>query len=211
MKTQFYKSTGTSLAAGSTLAILVMVLHPSGGNIDHIVQIETSIIFTHALAICCLPFILFGFYGLTQRLLDKRKLSILALIVGAFGLVSAMLAALFNGLVLPFFLNRYEDSLEQNVAHIEPILQYGFVVNKAFDYVFIAALCAAIAIYSLLMLKTQQLPKRIGQLGVAIVIFAIIGAVTGFVFTSLVGFRIFVFCIATWMLAAGAVLIRSKE
>lgn len=210
MEIQFYKSTGISLVVGSALAIIVMALHPSGGSIEHIIQIQTPILFTHALAICCLPFMLFGFYGLTHRLLDKHKLSMLAFIVSAFGLIAAMLAALFNGLVLPFFLNGYVDTLEENRTHIEPILKYGFAVNKAFDFVFITALCVSIAIYSLLILRTRMLPKWIGYLGIAIVVLAVTGAITGFVFTNLTGFRVFVFCIATWILSAGVLLIQSK-
>jgi hypothetical protein len=211
METPFYKSAGASLSIGSTLAIIVMTLHPSGGSIDHIIQIEQLLIFTHALAICCLPFILFGFYGVSRMLLDKRRLSMLAFLVSAFGLIAAMLAALFNGLALPFFLSRYSDDLEQNMNHIEAILQYGFAINTALDYVFIVALCAAIALYSLLILSSQKLPKWMGYLGIVILILAIIGAATGFMFTSLAGFRIFVFCIAAWILSVGITLMRLKE
>ena len=211
METQFYKSTGASLSIGSTLAIIVMALHPAGGSIAEIIQIKTMIMITHALAICCVPFMLFGFYGLSKRLMDKCQLSMLALIISAIGLFAGMLAALFNGLALPFFLDRNSETLEQNADHIGVILQYGFAVNKAFDYVFIVGLCAAITLYSVLILSSQKFPKWIGYLGLGILFLAILGAVTNFMFISLDGFRIFVFCIAAWILSAGIVLMRTKE
>lgn len=207
MKTNFHKSTGLSLTIGSFLAIATMILHPSGGNIDHIIQVSTPIKMTHALAIFCLPFILFGFYGLTMKLSDKWKLSTLAFTIIAFGLFAVMLAALFNGLALPYFLDQYSENLDQNMTTIKPIVNYGFAINKALDYVFIVSFCAAISMYSLIIINSKKLPRWIGYFGLIILIFAIIGATTNFVFTSLTGFRIFVFSMAAWVLCAGVLLI----
>lgn len=211
METNFYKSTGISLTIGSFLATTTMMLHPSGGNIEHIIQMSRPLKITHALAIFCLPFILFGFYGLTFKLSDKWKSSSLAFIIIAFGLFAAMLAALFNGLALPYFLGLYSENLEQNITTIKPIINYGFAINKALDYVFIVSLCTAISIYSLITIKSNKLPKWIGYFGILILIFAVIGATTNFAFTSLTGFRIFVFSIAAWILFSGISLIQSKK
>ncbi len=211
MDTNFYKSTGISLILGTTLAITTMMLHPSGGSIEHIIKMSDSLQLSHSIAIFCLPFMLFGFYGLTYTLLDKWKLSVLALIIIGFGLFAAMLAALLNGLALPYFLDQYSENLEQNRSLLVLIANYGFAINKAFDYVFIVAFCTAIAFYSILIISSKILAKWIAYFGVGIVIFAFIAASTNFVFTSLMGFRIFVFSIAGWMLCAGIALIQSKK
>ncbi len=211
METNFYKSTGISLTIGSFLAITTMTLHPLGGNIKHIIQISESLQITHALAIFCLPFILFGFYGLTHKLSDKWKLSTLAFIIISFGLFAAMLAALFNGLALPNFLGKYSENIDQNIAVIKPIVNYGFAVNKALDYVFIVSFCSAITIYSIITIVSKRLPKWIGYFGIVLLFFAIIGATTNFVFASLIGFRIFVFSIAGWILCTGISLIKSNK
>lgn len=211
MEINFHKSTGISLTIGSFLAITTMMLHPSGGNIEHIIQMSIPLKITHALAIFCLPFILFGFYGLTFKLSAKWKLSSLAFIIIAFGLFAAMLAALFNGLALPYFLGQYSENLEQDITTIKPIINYGFAINKALDYVFIISFCTAISIYSLIIIKSKKLPKWIGYFGIVILIFAIIGSSTNFVFTSLTGFRIFVFSIAGWILCSGISLIQSNK
>lgn len=211
METNFHKSTGLSLTIGSLLAITTMMLHPSGGNIGHIIKISVPLRITHALAIFCLPFILFGFYGLTYKLSDKWKLSTLAFIIIAFGLFAAMLAALFNGLVLPYFLGQYSENAEQNTSIVKSIVNYGYAINKSLDYVFIVSFCSAITIYSLVIIISKKLPKFIGYFGIAILTFAIIGATTNFVFTSLTGFRIFLFTIAGWTLYSGISLIKSNK
>ena len=210
MRKHFYKSSGISLITGSVLIIATMVLHPAGGSIQYILKISKSITATHSLAIFSLPILLFGFYGLTDKLLDKWKLAKLALFIMGFGLISAMFAALINGLTLPSFLGKYENNITENAATLKLITNYGFAINKPLDYIFIVATCLAINIYSLLIIYSNKLPKWIGYFGVSLITFAIIGLLSGFVFTNLIGFQIFIFGIATWFLAIGISLIKSK-
>lgn len=211
MESQAYKSTGISLITGSILIILTMVLHPSGGSIEHIIHISKTITITHALAIFCLPIILFGFYGLTMRLMDTMRLSILAFLMIAFGCIAAMFAALVNGLTVPYFLSQYTDRLEENREILKPILNYSFAMNTALDYIFIVAFCLAIALYSIVILRANRFPKWIGYFGLLFIIFLSVGAITGFVFTSLTGFRIVVFSLAGWILSAGFLTMRSTK
>ncbi|WP_299682106.1 DUF6796 family protein [uncultured Dokdonia sp.] len=210
MKQQGYKVTGISLISGSILVILTMVLHPLGGSIEHIINITTLIIVTHALAIFCLPFILFGFYGLTMKLMDESKVSVLAFLMILFGCVAAMFAALVNGLTVPYFLGKYTDRLEEHREVLNVVLNYSFAINTSLDYIFIVAFCLAIAVYAIVILRTHKLPKWMGYFGLLFIIFVIIGVLTGFVFTSLAGFRIVVFSLAAWILSAGILITRSK-
>jgi len=210
MEKHFHKSSGISLITGSLLIIATMGLHPTGGSIEYIIKITKSITATHSLAIFSLPLLFFGFYGLTNALLDKWKLAKLALIIMGFGLIAAMFAALINGLTLPYFLGKYENSIAENADMLKLIINYGFAINKPLDYIFIIATCLAITIYSLLIVSSNKLPKWIGYFGISLILFAIIGLLTGFVFSNLIGFQIFIFGIATWFLATGISLIKSK-
>lgn len=211
MEQHFYKSTGVSLISGALLLIATMVLHPSGGSMEHIIQISSTITITHSMAILCLPIILFGFYGLTNKLLEKWKASILAFIIMSFSLIAALFAALVNGLTLPYFLGQYANRIEEDAAVLSPIVNYSFALNKPLDYVFIVGCCLAILIYSALIIRSKKAPKWIGYLGVSIMVFALIGASTGFVFTSLTGFRLFTFSLAAWILSAGGWLVKSNK
>lgn len=211
MEQQAYKSTGTSLIVGSLLVIATMVLHPSGGGMEHIIAISTRITVTHALAIFCMPIVLFGFYGLTMKLMDTMRLSVLAFFILVFGCIAAMFAALVNGLTVPYFLGQYADRLEENSAVLKPILNYSFAINKPLDYIFIVSFCLAIALYSIVIIRTGKFPKWLGYFGMLFIIFVTIGALTGFVFTSLTGFRVIVFSLAGWILSAGSLTMRSMK
>ena len=122
-----------------------------------------------------------------------------------------MMAAVLNGLALPYFLTRYTVDIELNSSVIKPIVQYGFALNKALDYVFIVAFCTSITIYSILIITHQKLQKWIGYLGFVILFLAIIGAITEFTFTDLVGFRIVVLSVTIWVIFSGTSLIKSKN
>lgn len=211
MANQFHKSTGVSLISGSILMICTMILHPSGGSIQHIIAISETITIAHTLAIFSLPIILFGFYGLSEKLSEPYKISTLALIIITFGLIAAMFAALINGLAIPYFLGQYAENIEMHDSIIKPIIVFGFSMNKPLDYVFIAAFCLAISLYSILIIRTKKLPTWLGYYGVILMIASVLGALSGFAFTSLLGFRIFVFSLAGWILITGYFLIRKKE
>jgi small-conductance mechanosensitive channel len=117
-----------------------------------------------------------------------------------------MFAAVFNGLTLPYFLNQYSERLEENIEVLKPITNYSFAINIPLDYIFIIACCIAILIYSIIILLENKFPKWIGYLGAFIVLFSIVGGLTGFIFTSLTGFRVFTFSIAVWILSSGVLL-----
>lgn len=134
----------------------------------------------------------------------------LAFIIMSFGLVAAMFAALFNGLTVPYFLSKYADQLKEKESILEPIVNFSFAINKPLDYIFITACCLAIVIYSINIIRSSKFSIWIGYLGLCITAFAITGALTDFVFTSLTGFRIFVFGVAGWVLSCGVSLFKSK-
>lgn len=208
MEQHFYKSTGISLITGAMLIIITMVLHPAGGSIERIIHISKSITITHALAIFSLPFILFGFYGLSKTLSSKYHLSFLGFIIIGFGLIAAMFAALYNGLALPYFLGRYADDLPANLETLKLISNFSFAINKSLDYIFMTACCLSIFVYSLVIIRTGSISKWIGYFGILILLFAFIGVLSGFVFTSLTGFRVFTFSLAGWILVSGNALIK---
>ena len=121
MENEFRKTSGFCLLLGSFLATLTMVLHPNGGDISHIVKIKSVLTFSHAIAILCLPLIGFGFFGLSQILQTKSKLSTLASITVAFGLFAAMIAATVNGLTLPNFASIYATN-ENDIQTVMKII-----------------------------------------------------------------------------------------
>lgn len=208
MQPSFRKSAGFSLILGSVLLIVTMVLHPSGGDVDHILAITPIIIGSHALAIFSMPWVGFGFWGLATLLDSNGRLSMLAFMMLALGLIAGMLAAAVNGLTLPFFVNAYSQDIQENPAVFLPILKYGAALNQAMDYILIAGIMLAMTIWSVLILRDAKMTKWLGYYGLVLALLAVVGGITRFNFIDLIGFRVFIFGIASWIIGVGVSLRR---
>lgn len=203
MENKFQKYAGYSLIMGSILMVLTMVLHPSGGDLEHIVRISKVLIFTHSIAIFSLPFVAFGFYGLSESLEINNKISYLGFAFVGFGLVAVMLAASINGLILPMYALKFRNETAQNLETIKLIISYGSTFNKAMDYIFIGGYSIAMFIWSLLIIQTSKLPRWIGFYGFILLAFVIVGFLLQYNFISVWGFRIYIFGIVSWIILVG--------
>ena len=203
MHNQFQKVSGISLIISSVLLVLTMVLHPTGGDIKHIMQMHDVAITAHSLAIFSLPFVAYGFYGLSISLLTNSKISMLGFIFVCFALIAGMIAASINGLVLPMFVANYVNEFEQNSNILKPILKNGSFFNQAMDYITIIGLIIAIIIWSVLIIIGEKFPKWIGYYGLILFVLSLFGVFMNFNFVNLFGFRIFVFSLVSWIVLMG--------
>jgi hypothetical protein len=202
MEKQFNKFSGISLIIGSVLLVATMVLHPSGGSIEHILNIKWIIIVSHSLAIFSLPFIAFGFWGLSSALATDSRMSILSFIIACFGLVAAMVAASINGLVLPMFLSHVSaEGMDEKFIRL--VTTYGHFINASMDFVLIAALALSIFLWSILIIRTGKFPKWIGYYGVLLMVAVTVAALANFNLIGLFGFRMVVFGVVGWIVSVG--------
>ncbi|MBS1663421.1 MAG: hypothetical protein JST68_20430 [Bacteroidetes bacterium] len=210
MNTNLQKQAGIALIAFTILLVLTMVLHPVGGNVERLIRLSGMIIAVHSLAIFSLPFGGLGFWGLTRQLGKDQFLPLLAFIMACFGLVAAMLAASANGLIMPFFLQRYRDADPAMLDSIQPVLRYSFMINLAFDYVYTIAFSLAIGCWSVTILRTKLLASWLGWLGLAQVAAAIVTLAMGVAVNHLMGFRLFVTTVVIWLVFVGLDLYKRK-
>jgi hypothetical protein len=210
MQKRFQRLTGYCLIIGSILMVLTMLLHPAGGNIEHIIRISKMVILSHSIAVLSIPFIAFGFYGLAKKLNTESGLSYLGLSIIGFALVAVMLAALLNGLVLPMYLIKNATGTGQKLDSINQIISYSTTFNSALDYVFIAGYSLSMLIWSLLIIRTVAFPKWHGILGLVLVGISLTGVILQLNFISVTGFTVYVFGIVSWIISAGWLLITIK-
>jgi hypothetical protein len=211
MKTQFERNAGIALITGSLLLIVTMALHPVGGSIAHLLKITRVIIVSHSIALLALPFCLVGFWGLTRRIGTDNFFSITAFSVIAFGLVAVMGAAAVNGLALPVYLQNYKEADAATIESIIPLLRYNTALNHAFDFIYIGAVCISTLLWSIAIIITKRLPRWTAYLGILLSLALIVMLASGFAFTNLYGFRIFVISYVVWTLAIGSLLMRIPE
>jgi len=206
------KQTGISLLIFTVLIVFTMVLHPLGGNIEHLIRITGMIVLVHAVAILSLPFGWIGFIGLTRVLGTERYLSMLAFALASMGIIAAMIAAATNGIILPVFLQHYKDASPEVIASIKPVWRYSFAINSAFDYIYTFAFCLAILLWSILIIHTKTLSQWLGWLGIIIAIGGIVFFISGMRINSLYNFRLFITSIIVWIaLVAVQMISRSRS
>ncbi|MBL7710747.1 MAG: hypothetical protein JNJ86_16875 [Chitinophagaceae bacterium] len=210
MEKQFKKASGICLLLGSALATFTMAMHPVGGSLAEIARKKGIFIFSHSLAILSIPFIAFGFWGLSTALATKSRISYLSFAIGCFGLMAVLIAGTVNGFVLPSFASNYSDNTV-DWAVLQAIRNYGWLIGKSMDYIFITALMLAIAIWSSIIITSGQLSKWLGYYGFLIVIVTTSGLLMKFNFTSAFGFGLFIFSLVSWKLIAAFLLISSSK
>lgn len=211
MKINFQKFAGYSLVIGSVLMVLTMVLHPSGGNLEHIFKISQVLIISHSIAIFSIPFVAFGLFGLSETLQTSSKISYLGFTFVGFSLVAVMLAGSINGLILPMYISKFYSETEQNLETINLIINYGSKFNKAMDFIFIVGYSIAMLIWSVIIIQTSKLPHWIGFYGFGLIAFVIIGFLLQFNFISVWGFRIYIFGIVSWIVLTGFFMIKPQK
>lgn len=205
------KTAGYALILGSIFLIITMVLHPTGGSFEHLLKIINVIVTAHVVAILSIPITLLGFWGFQQRFTKAWGLSTLAFITLSIGLLSALIAGALNGLVLPLYIDKYRDATPETIAATMPILKYNGALNHAFDYIFISFISLAILMWSVAILLTKTYPAWLAYLGIALNVFVLVGLTIDFNFVNLQGFRVFIFGLVGWIVAAGYLLIQAKN
>ena len=210
MNYSFERKAGIALIVFALLLVCTIILHPSGGSLEHLLNISRLIVITHTIAIFSLPIGGIGFWGLSRKIGRDHFGSMLAFAMMLLGLIAALLAAATNGLVIPIYLQHYKDASPQTISTITPILQYGFAVNHAFDYVYTVAFSVAILCWSIAILMTKKLPVWIGWFGIVLSLLTAVVFLSGTAVNNVHGLRIFVTGTVVWILLMGTVLYQEK-
>lgn len=207
MEKEFSKLSGYSLLIGASLMVLTMVLHPSGGDLDHIVKISRVALVSHSIGMLSTVFTSFGLYGLAKALTTKGSLSILGLSFAVFALTAVLLAALLNGIVLPLYVLQQSNTTGPERETVLLIIQYGLTINAALSYVFIGGYSIAMLIWSFGMVKSMKFPQWLGYWGILLVLSSLVAALLQLNFISVTGFTIYVAGIVSWILLSAFYLL----
>jgi|GEM_PF-346321 len=210
MNNSFEKQAGIALIIFTVLLVGTIVLHPAGGNIEHLVKARNFTLVSHSIALLSLPFGGIGLWGITRSIGTGHFGSLFGFALAVLALIAALLAGTINGLALPIFLQQYQETTTENIAMFKLVARYGFALNHAFDYIYTCALGLAILCWSLSILHTRKLPVRIGWLG--IIVFLAVGAffLYGIRINNLSGLRLYISSIIGWILVSGIALCKSR-
>ena len=210
MKQNVQSDAGLALIIGSLLMIATMVLHPVGGDFNQLLKIATIGVISHSLAILSVPFVTYGFFGLSLRLKDASFLSFTGFSILFFSMVAVLIAAATNGLILTDFVRSYEGASEETIASLAPVFVFLRSLNHAFDYIFMGGLGLAMLFWSIAILRTKAMKSWLGFFGILLVIISLVLFSSGFELLHVAGFRIYIFGNAAWILITGFLLRKAE-
>ena len=207
------KGAGIALIISALMITVTMVLHPVGGSIEHLRKISGMIVMTHSLALLSIPPMALGGWWVTKNLDPGTPLGLLAFVTFCTGLVAVMIAGAVNGLVVPLFLSRHPNIQPDELPNIQLILQYGFSINRAMDYIFIVGCCISLTMWSLMILRKKGVtfPTWLGYLGVLLCLTGVGSLALKAELTSLMGFRVVIGGLVGWIVLAGYFLYRKSN
>ena len=205
---------GIALIIGAVSGMITMSLHPVAGahpiTPDQFEKLATLMIGVHVLAIAGVPFSFLGALALTRRLDSPGRLALVGLVIYSLGLVAVMIAPAISGLVgteiLRYIIARGADSEQWRT-----LMKYNFLVNQAFAKIFVVASCSAVALWSLMIVKSRALPVAIGIYGLLLGFIVVIALISGVLSLDAHGFGLVIFSQAIWFIVVGVLLLRSKE
>lgn len=196
----YYKTAGYLLAIGALLVGLTLILHPAGGSIEYLVKIKSSLMISHTIAVLSIPCMMFGFKRLAEILDNTSRIAHLGYIISCIGLLSALLAGVLNGWVLPQFLS-YNVQHNMPVETIKVVRSYAYSLNESFTYLFAGAMVLAISLWSILMIKnkTSLFKPALGYYGLICSLFILLAIIIQINIVKVWTFRILALGIILWV------------
>ena len=200
---------GIALIIGISSGIVTMIFHPitRGGQMTPAEFERFAIIniTAHGLAIAGVPLLFLGALALTRRLDSPGRLALTALVIYALGLIGVAIAPALSGLVATDILRQ---SMRQPEVGWNAFLRYNFMLNQAFSAVFVVASCAAIALWSLMIVRTRALAAALGIYGLVLAPVTAVALLAGLLRLDVHGFGLVIFTQAIWFITAGVLLLR---
>lgn len=202
------RSAALALVAGSLAGLVVMALHPTGGEVSRDAAGGGAMVLVqavHWLGIVAQPLLLAGTLVITMRLYVRRDVAVAAYIFFALASVAILIAAAASGLVSPGVLGGMHDSGAGSAMSMENALHYTFLLNQAFARIYVVLGAIAIALWSWAMLKGRELPRALAVYGLVLGAVLVIGLASGHLTLGIHGFGLVILGQSGWMTwAAGA-------
>ena len=195
------------MIAGTLAGLLTMAVHPTGRDV-----VANSLsgghnflaIGAHALSIAAQPVMLAGLLPLTAQLGRKSEIaSYLAFILYSLAAVAVLIAAVASGLIVPSLTENLQSANEVIQEVVRSQMHFAGEINQAFAKVYVMFSSAAIALWSLAMLRTELFSRALAALGLIVSALLIAGVAVGHLTLGIHGFGAVVLAEGAWMIATG--------
>jgi hypothetical protein len=207
------RMSGLALLAASAGLILTLSLHPSGritpAQVDQMVR---KLVAVHSLGLATLPIMFLGALGLARVLASPNRLGIVGLVLYGFAVAAMLCGVVADGLVTPSLLREMvAASPGTNMSDAwRVIFKYNDYLDVALVQVSMVASAAAIAVWSVAIVRSATLPRGVGVYGLILGLIAVLAVFSGTLKAEHV-IHIVVVSQCSWFLIVGVLLWRLQE
>jgi hypothetical protein len=202
---------GAALIAGALASLVTMALHPTAADLgrDFDAYARTNLI-AHSIALAGVALTFFGALGLTRRLSGRANLAVGGLVVYGVAAIAALCAGVASGMIAPPIIAEMAGADGPRREALAVMLEYTGLVNRAFAGVLVVASSLAILLWSAAVLTAGAFARWAGVLGAVVGGLVLLAFLSGHVGLDVHGFGLIVLAQAIWLVAMGALLMRTE-
>jgi hypothetical protein len=205
------RSAAIALIAGSLAGLVIMALHPTGGEVSREAAgggPMTLVQAVHWLGIIAQPLLLAGTVALTMRLRARRAAAVGGVVFFAVASLAVVIAAAASGLISPGVLRGMHGEGSSGMAAGENALHYTWLINQAFARVYVVLAAIAIALWSWAVIGGREMPRALGLYGLSLGAVLLAGIASGHLTLGIHGFGLVVLGQSVWLIWGAIVLWR---
>jgi hypothetical protein len=203
---------GIAIIVGSLMAILIMALHPVGGDlqrdIEYLTRIASAAFWVHVLALVAIAIQAFGFLGLFRLLNPDSALARAGFLSLVIAWIAVFGAAVAGGILPAGIIELYPrlEATEQAAMHV--LWGYTSMINQALGTIWVVGTCLGVLFWSALMWPHGTPWKIASVVGLAAGSIGLLSLATGLLRLTVTGAGLFVAGFALWAIIVGGLMCR---
>lgn len=176
------RMSGLALLAASAGLILTLSLHPSGritpAQVDQMVR---KLVAVHSLGLATLPIMFLGALGVARVLASPNRLGIVGLVLYGFAAAAMLCGVVADGLVTPSLLREMVAASPGTSTSdaVRMVFKYNNYLDMAFVQVSMVASAAAIAVWSVAIVRSAALSRGVGIYGLILGVIVLLAVFSG--------------------------------
>ena len=210
------RKSGIAMVAGSLGAIITMAVHPVGPGALTTLTAESVARLTllsglaHSLAMLSILALVLGAFGLARRLAAPDRLAFAGLVTYAFAAVAVFIATAVSGFIVPGIMRH----MVRDAAAAASTWQIAIIsiveINQAFASIYSVATALAIALWSAAGLRNGRLGRGLAIYGCVSAPLLMLAIAIGHLRMDVHGMAIVVVLQGIWFLVAASQLYREE-
>jgi hypothetical protein len=204
------RKSGIALIAGSLGTVVTMAVHPTASaslspeQVDHLMSHSGLV---HSLAILSILALFLGACGLVRHIAAADRISFAALVTFALACIGIFIAATVSGFIVPSIMKHMAHDVPEAAPQWKIVIYGIFQINQAFASIYSVAASAAIILWSISALRNGGFGRGTAIYGCIISALIIVGVCVGHLRMDVHGMAAVALGQTIWFILVGSQLL----